>query len=415
MNQTRTAKISKVTKCRGCLGTDFRPWVDLGMQPIANNLLTREQLVEVEGAGFTEPFFPLAMMYCTNCELTQTTHVVDPDLLFKNYLYYSSISPVFREHFVALAEKTFNKDELQKGDLVVDIGSNDGVLLKPFKKLGAEVVGVEPAKTIAEKADKEGIVTLGEYFTRHLAEQIVKTKGKAKLITMTNAFAHVPDLDEIIAGVKALLAPGGRFMVEVAYLPDMLKFGTFDLLYHEHVCSWHLYPMSKFFTRHGMYIDAVEFIPVHGGSIRVYAKVGNMPQNVLVWQDQGLTRDKLFRNFPQKTAKTKEKLTNLLAELKRKRFQIIGYGAPAKMSTMTNYFNIGPETIDWIIDEAQSKQYHYSPGKHIKIVPPPEFGGYPGNYMFIFAWNFADSIMERARRSGYKGKFLIPFPKVRIV
>lgn len=395
--------------CRACFGQIFKEWVDLGEQPLANNLLS--QPTEAES------FYPLKYMVCVNCELVQSSYIISPEELFGNYLYHSSTSRLFRNHFKEFAREAFNRDMVGKGDLVVDIGSNDGVLLKPFAELGAMTIGVEPASAIAKQANMEGIMTINKYFTIEVAGQIRKIAEDkdAKLITMTNAFAHVDDLDGIIEGVKYLLHPQGRFMIEVAYLPDMLKYGTFDLLYHEHITAWHLQPLERYFSRHGMYIDEVLHLRVHGGSIRIYVKFGTASKN---WGavDAGIFRLKAFRDFPGKMEKRKQAITALLSRIKKNGRRVIGFGAPAKMSVMTNYFDIGPETIDYIIEEAEAKYNLYSPGKHIKIVP---FSGDLHNcshdYIFIFAWNFAADIIKRCQSAEFRGQFIVPFPKLKIV
>lgn len=403
-------KATVITECRGCKGRRFKKWFDLGRQPLANALLKSPQ--------YPEEFYPLTYMYCLNCELVQTMHVIAPDILFGDYVYHSSTSQIFVNHFKALAEREFNADRLIKEDLVIDIGSNDGILLKPFKSFGARVLGVEPAKGLANEAAHSGIETLPEYFTPKLAGHIRENFGEAQLITATNVFAHIDNLDEVMAGVKFLLAPNGRFMVEVAYLPDMLNYGTFDLLYHEHLCAWHLYPLEQFFLRHGMVIDEVEFIPVHGGSIRVFAKMEGLQENrksIGKKMDKWITGSRVFKAFPARVEKNKKAVMELLQKLKKENKAIIGYGAPAKMSTITNYFGIGPEIIDIIIDDSPAKQFMYSPGKHIKIVPFPQVVSSKDYYMVIFAWNFAESIMELAKAKGYRGKFIIPFPTVKVL
>lgn len=399
--------VKVVKTCRACLGKKFKLWFGLGIQPLANNLIDNVEI-------FEEHSFPLGLMVCENCQLVQLTHVVNPDLLFKNYLYYSSTSQVFKDHFLALAKEQFILDKVHKDDLVVDIGSNDGILLAPFKAQGAKVLGIEPAADIANQAVKGGIETIPEYFTLELAGKIRESHGEAKLITATNVFAHVDDLDEILDGVKFLLAPDGRFMIEVAYLPKMIQQGTFDLIYHEHLCYWHLSPLQTLFARKGMYIDEAKIVPVHGGSLRVFARVGIA--TLKDPRDSGLTKSKEFWDFPKEVEEHKREIVSVLTKYKKQGKRIIGYGAPAKMSTMTNYFDIGSEVIDYIIDDSPAKWNKYSPGQHIKIVEPlKDLSHCTHDFIFIFAWNFAESIIKKCRAAGYKQAFIIPFPRVKIV
>jgi len=405
-----------VTVCRACKGTKLKRWLDLGSQPIANNLLDSYVLDQFNLSGLDELYFPLELIYCLDCNLVQTSQVVDQDILFKDYLYHSSTSPIFREHFESLAKEEFNKDGVKPLDLVVDIGSNDGILLRPFKDLGARVLGVEPADDIAAKANANGIDTVNEYFTPDLANKIKEEHGEATLITATNVFAHIDDLDQVLDGVKLLLAPNGRFMIEVAYLPRMLEQGTFDLIYHEHLCYWHLRPLIALLNRKGFVVSKTWEINTHGGSIRVFAKIGRgLEINFNNIDDFDLIKTKEFLAFPTEIKKRKEEIIKLLSDLKKQKKSIIGYGAPAKMSTMTNYFEIGPETIDYIIEDATAKQSLYSPGKHIKIVPPIDFSNTRVDYIFIFAWNFSQSIIQECKKKGYKGKFIIPFPNLTIL
>jgi len=404
-------KYKKVKKCRACLGESFTVWFSLGMQPLANNLLKNESEFK------DEKKYPLTLIKCTNCKLVQLSHVVHPDLLFKNYLYHSSTSEVFRDHFEKLAVQLFAMDKLKKNDLVVDIGSNDGILLKPFKKEGARVLGVEPATEIAGKANGEGIETINGYFNLELAAKISKDYGTAKLITATNVFAHIDDLDSILNGVKYLLAHDGIFMLEVAYLPEMLNQRTFDLIYHEHLSYWHLYPLSVLLDRKNMTFEEVQFIPTHGGSMRVFIsnKISDKGY-VELPSEKNLTNSFHFYKFPKMLEENKINTMSLLNKYKRQNKRIIGYGAPAKATTITNYYGITSDYIDFILEDSSAKWNMYLPGTHIKIKPYnrnilPGFA----DFVFIFAWNFADSIVEKCRADGYKGSFIVPFPHVRII
>lgn len=399
--------ISKIEKCRACGGKEFTKWIDLGIQPIANNLV--KDINEID-----ESYYPLKLVVCNNCELVQTEYDIDPDIIFNNYLYQSSTSSIFRKHFETLAQIEFNYDRVRKGDLVVDIGSNDGILLKPFKELGAKVIGIEPAKNVAEVAEKNGIKTISDYFTKEVAAKIVKDYGKAKLVTATNVFAHIPNLDEVMEAIKILLSDDGRFMIEVAYLPRMLEQKTFDLVYHEHVLYWHLEPLIKYLDSHGFYVDEVRETSTHGGSIRVYAKYGN--EKTLLAMDKNLVKTIQFKAFPSIIKFNREDIKKKLKKIKKNGKVIVGYGAPAKMSTVTNYFDIGRETIDYIFDDAVEKQGYYSPGKYIKIVPyNADILNEYVDYIFLFAWNFKDSIITKLRADGYRGKFIIPFPNIHIL
>lgn len=408
-------KIVKNKNCRGCEGTRFTKWLNLGMQPLANCFLTKTELNLMELGSLYEDYFPLEVVYCNKCNLVQLSHIVNPNILFKDYLYYSSTSQSFREHFERLAEKEFNLDRVSKGDIVVDIGSNDGILLRPFKDLGAHIIGIEPAKEIAKRANKSGIATIPEYFTKKLAAKIVKDNGKATLITMTNVFAHVNDLKEILDGVKLLLAPEGKFMIEVPYLHQMLEDGTFDLIYHEHLSYFHIASLRALLRRFGLEPVEVERVPVHGGSLRVYSQVIKNDSNWQPTNDEGLITSRKFREFPKKIEHNKREVLRILDSLKKQNKRIVGFGAPAKMSTMLNYYGIGKNYFQFVIDDAYEKQGLYTPGTHLKVVKRPVDLNYYADYVFIFAWNFKDQIMMSLKAQGYKGKFIIPFPNPTVI
>lgn len=401
---------TSITECRGCQGAHLRRWFDLGRQPLANNLLSTK-----DG---DESVFPLRLVYCEECGLVQLEDVVNPDLMFGDYLYQSSTSPVFVKHFEDLAHQLYDLGQMAQTDLVVDIGSNDGILLKPFKKRGVQVLGVEPCERIARVALEAQIPTLPLYFNRTVAEEIVKTHGKARLVTMTNVFAHVHDVDEIVEGVKILLAENGQFMVEVPYLPQMLDEGTFDLIYHEHLSYFDIDSMQRLLKRLGMRIKKIEMVPVHGGSMRVFSE----PVSEFKPWEEYPQRDSLlsavngewFQNFQKRIDKNLSFLADLLKPLDRRKYTIIGYGAPAKLSTLTNYRPELFKCIEKVIDDAPEKQGKFTPGLHIPIVPMKSVDFKKVDYIFIFAWNFADSIMDKVRAKGFRGKFIIPYPKARV-
>ena len=401
-------KISRRDDCRNCHDKEhlFR-WLSLGNQPLANNLLSE--------IGAPEDFFPLDVWYCTSCELIQLRDVVSPKLLFDDYLYYSSTSPVFVEHFKKLAEKQIYAGTVKKGDLIVDVGSNDGILLKPFAEFGCQVVGVEPAAEIANFANKNGIPTINAWWDDAVSEEILKKYGKAKFICFTNVFAHLDNPGKVLEAVKNLLDKDGLLLIEVPYLPEMLKQGTFDLVYHEHLNYFHLSSLKDLLARRGFYIVHYEFVPVHGGSIRIYATPYFEPATSRA-EDFGLITTELFKSFPGKVVEIKNNICKTLERINPDK-SIVGYGAPAKMSTMLNFFlpdDMASRYFKFIIDDSPAKQGKFSPGNHLRIMPPPEDLNQLADYLFLFAWNFKNSIIQKLRRKGYEGKFIIPFPKLTI-
>ena len=256
----------KIESCRVCKKKRLAKVLTLGPTPLANAFLTKEQVDQ------PELYFPLDVYFCQACSMLQLGHVVSPEILFKDYVYISSTSPVFVKHFQDFASDIYRRFFFNSQPLVIDIGSNDGILLTPFKKAGARVLGIEPAKKIADFAKKNGIPTLSNFFTVKLARKIVKKYGRADVITATNVFAHIDDLDEVITGLKILLKDDGIFIIEAPYLIDFLKKRYFDLVYHEHLSYWSVRTLITIFQRFGMVVFDAQKVSVHGGSIRIFIK-----------------------------------------------------------------------------------------------------------------------------------------------
>ena len=411
-------EIFKKTTCRVCTKNTLKKILTLGPTPLANAFLTEQQI------NTGEKFYPLDVYFCTNCHFLQLGHVISPLLLFQNYVYVSSTSKVFIKHFEQYAERVYKRLKLNAGSLVIDIGSNDGILLKPFKKLGTKVLGIEPAENIAEIARAEGIDTISEYFSKKLAHFVVKKYGKADIITANNVFAHIDDLDEVIEGLKILLKDNGVFIMEAPYLIDFLQKRYFDLVYHEHLSYWSVDALQTLFKRFNMTVFFVEKVAVHGGSIRVFVKkeegqftVDKSVKQFLLKEGEMKLKDiTTYLDYAQKVYENKVKLLLLLEKLKSEGKTIAAYGAPAKGNTLLNFFGIGTETLDFVVDDSKFKQGLFTPGKHIPVVPSQQLYEKKPDYVLILAWNFADSIMDmhkNYRKDG--GRFIIPVPKPRIV
>lgn len=411
-------QVYKLSHCRICKNDNLVKIISLGVTPPANAFLKKSQL------KLPEPFFPLHVNFCPICRQLQLSHVVSPELLFRNYVYVSSTSPVFIKHFEDYAKDVFEKLKLKRDDLIVDIGSNDGILLKPFQKLGAKVLGADPARKIAREATKAGIETLPKFFSQSLAEKIVKKYGKAKVITANNVFAHIDNLDEIIWAVKKLLTDDGVFIIEAPYLVVFLQKNLFDTIYHEHLSYFSLKPLVKLFQKHTMKVfDVVETLS-HGGSIRVFVARENSKRQVkksvaiLLKKEQALGLDNLqtYLKFAKRISQNRIALKKLLKKLKISGKSIVGYGAPAKGNTLLNYFKIGPEVLDYIVDDSRYKQNLFTPGTRIPVVSPSRIKKDQPDYVFILAWNFAQPIMDKL--SDYQkigGHFIIPVPEPIIV
>lgn len=410
-------KVKKLDFCRLCKSRKLKKILDLGETPPANSFLKKSQLKN------KEDFFPLVVNFCTNCGQLQLSHVVSPEILFRHYVWVSSTSPVTVVHFEDYAKSVFEKINLKKGDLVVEMGSNDGVLLKPFKKLGARILGVDPARNVASRATKEGIPTLPHFFNTKIAKQIAKKYGKAKIITGNNVFAHINDLDEIIKAAYELLDKEGAFVIEAPYNIDLVEKNLFDIIYHEHLSYLAIKPLDKYFKSQGMKIFDVIKTPVHGGSVRIFVKFMSAKHKIQPSVKKFIDNEekkklfdiKTYQAFASKIEQNKKSLSKLLHSLKKRNKSIAGYGAPAKSTTLLHYFDIGNDMIDFIADDSRFKHGLFSPGKHIPVVPPKEIYAKKPDYLLILAWNFAGPIMkmhERFRKEG--GKFIVPIPTPKI-
>lgn len=404
--------VTEKSVCRVCAGKNLRKVLSLGSTPPANAF--------VKDPKQPEQFFPLELSFCDGCGFVQLTHVVSPELLFRDYVYVSSTSPVFVEHFRQLAAAIINRFKLQPNSLVADIGSNDGVLLRPFKDNGMKVLGIDPAEKIAALATKSGIETLPVFFTPTVAKDIVKKYGKANVITATSVFSHVDDLDGFVNGVGELLADDGVFVIEVYYLYELLEKNLFDTIYHEHLSYFTAATMARLMQRLGMQVFDVEETDTHGGSLRVFAqKAGgshrvedSVKKFIAMEAARRLGEAATYVEFAEKIEQNKQKLRQLLQELKSKGKSIVGYGAPAKGNTLLNYFGIGPETLDYIVDDSPWKQGLYTPGTHIPVVGFGELNKRRPDYILVLAWNFAEAIMRKC--SGFTN-FIIPVPTPEVV
>ncbi len=403
--------------CRICKGTKFTKVFSFGPQPPANAFLKKEKLQK------HEQFYPLDVYLCHNCNLLQLRDAVAPEILFKDYVYVSSTSPVFRKHFENVARQLIKRFNMKPSSLVIDIGSNDGILLRPFKNKGIRVLGIEPAKNIAKIANAEHIETISQFFSIPLAKQIAQQHGPTDLVTATNVFAHINDLDEVLTGVKILIENTGVFMIEAPYLVDFLDNNLFDTVYHEHLSYLAVKPLSVFFNRFHMHIIDVVHTDVHGGSIAVFAADMNSKYHINASVQKFLNLEKrknlallsTYRQFAKRVEINKKNLIRLLQKYKKRGEKIAGYGAPAKGNTLLNYFGIDTALIDYIVDDSPQKQGLYTPGTHIPVVAPHILTANPPDFLLILAWNFAQSIMERLKnykKSG--GRFIIPIPKPEI-
>jgi SAM-dependent methyltransferase len=391
--------------------------LDLGRVPLANRLLDAHQLDEPELT------YPLELAFCPRCALLQITETVPPEILFREYVYFSSISDTMLRHSERIAERLIAERQLGPGSLVVEAASNDGYLLQFFAQRGIPVLGIEPARNIAAVARDKGVPTIAEFFGAELAEQLRGQGTQAAVLLANNVLAHVADLNGFVRGIKTLLAPDGRAVIEVPYARDMIDHVEFDTIYHEHLCYFTLTALDDLFRRHALAIVDVERIPIHGGSLRLVAAhagaaapgttVGLMLAEEQAW---GVGRAEFYLGFGRRVAALKQNLLDLLGGLKREGKRLAAYGASAKGSTLVNYFGIGPETLDFVVDRSPHKQGRFTPGNHLPILPPGQLLEIMPDYVLLLTWNFSTEILEQQREYCIRGgRFIVPIPQLQVV
>lgn len=402
------------TTCRVCEGTDLIKVLDLGSTPPANAYLKKEDLEKPENS------FPLALYYCRTCSLAQLLDVVNPEVLFKDYHFLTGASTPSVEHFKKYAEEVIKPLVSSKEDLVIDIGGNDGVLLS-FVKDYARVLNVDPADNLAPLSEEKGVSFYSAFFTSQTANDIIAKYGQAKVVVANNVFAHTDPIRDVFNGVAKLIGDEGTFVFEVHWNKHLIEEGAFDQIYHEHLCFYSLHAAKYLVESAGMKVFDVQIVPMQGQSLRVFAskdKVERESVNEILEIEKraGLTDEKTFLAFGEKVSGNKEKLRELLLNLKAEGKRIVGYGAPAKGNTLLNYYGIGPDILDYLTDTTPLKQGLYSPGMHIPIVSPERLLTDTPDYILLLAWNFKDAILEKEKALREKGvKFIITVPEVSVV
>jgi len=404
--------------CRMCSSSNLYKFLDLGFMPPADQFRRKDQMKE------QETHYPLEVCMCDDCGLAQLTYVVSPEILYRNdYPYESSTTKTGHIHWESFASAVVDKFGLGKHDLVVDIGSNVGVLLEAFKNNGVIVQGVDPAANIVMLAQKRGIDTICDFFNEESVRKIIENKGKALIITGTNVFAHVNDLHLLMSNIKLLLKDRGVFIFEAPYFVNLIKTIQYDTIYHEHLSYLSVKPLVGFLSKHNMEMIDIQFADIHGGSFRGYiSEKGNYPVSGII--------DKLLKEenalslyshttldaFSSNVKKNRSELTWLLHSLKRAGKSIVGVSAPAKGMTLLNYCRIGNDWLDVVSEKSTLKIGRYTPGMHIPVVSDDYLLENQPDYALLLAWNFAAEIMDNLseyKKSG--GKFIIPIPMPKIV
>lgn len=405
--------------CRSCGSRSLDLILSLGSTPLANSLLRAEDLDSPESR------YPLELVFCQACTLVQITETVPPEKLFREYLYFSSFSETMLSHARDLVGRLIPELGLGARSLAVEIASNDGYLLQYYKAAEVPVLGIEPAQNVARVAIEErGIPTISEFFGAELAGKLVAEGRRADVLHANNVLAHVADLGGFVDGVREILADDGVAVLEFPYLGDMIEHSEFDTIYHEHLCYFSLTALVHLFGRHGLKAVDVERLSLHGGSLLLtIARVeAHRPPTAAVAalldleRARGVNKLAFYRGFAQRVLELKERLRELLGRLKKDGHRIAGYGAAAKGSTLLNTFEIGAETLDFVVDRNTHKQGLYMPGLRIPIAAPERLCEAMPAYTLLLTWNFADEILRQQieyRRRG--GKFIVPIPNVSVV
>lgn len=397
--------------CRLCRSVNLKLVIDFGLMPHAGDFLTKKSLGK-------EKYYPLRIFICKECYLLQIIDIVPSSVHFKDYRYLSSVG--LSDHFKQFAGKL----NLAEGSFIVEIGSNDGVLLKPLQDLGYKVLGVDPAINIAEIAIKKGVHTIINYFNQKTALAIKKTHGLADAIIANNVLAHIDNIDDVFNGLNVLLKSKGVLIFEVHYLPLLIKKLQYDFFYTEHLSYYMLHSLKPYLLRLGFVINDAELIPIHGGSIRVYArKIGkNNAESLRVKQllkaeiSSGLCKIITYNGFAKKITQHKNKLVKILTELKNEGKKVVGYGASGRANTVLNSANISGDLLTYIVDASPERYNRITPGMHIPVLPPEVFRKDNVDYAVLFAWSYKDAILEKEQRFIKNGgKFIIPFPDIQII
>ncbi|HEV8523369.1 MAG TPA: class I SAM-dependent methyltransferase [Terriglobales bacterium] len=409
--------MTRRSRCRACDGTRLTMVLSLGEVPLANSFLCYEELRKPEMR------VPLAIYFCADCALVQLLDVVEPQVLFSNYIYRTGTNQTIAQHNAALADSVIRELGLSAADLVIEIASNDGSLLQCFAQRGVRTLGVEPASNIAQIARTAGIDTIVDFFGPRSAPDIARQYGLASVVIANNVLAHVDATADFLEACKTILRPDGRLVIEVPYLVEMLDRLEYDTIYHEHLCYFAVQPLLRLFAKAGLALERIDRVPIHGGSLRLWARhadaSGHSQAVLRMAQEEcaaGLADVAAYCDFARRVAEHRDQLSGLLHRLKDQGSSIVGYGAPAKGNTLLCYCGIGNDVLAYIVDRSPLKVGLYTPGMHIPVVPVERLLQDQPDYVLILAWNFAEEIMKAL--SSFRdrgGHFILPIPEPRSI
>ena len=406
------------SECRFCSNLLKHTFVDLGMSPLSNAYL------KLDTINKAEKFYPLHTYVCDNCFLVQLEEFETPDHIFSDYAYFSSYSETWLRHAENYTELMIKRFGLNANSQVIEIASNDGYLLQYFQKQNIPVLGIEPAANVAKVAEEKGIPSLVKFFGVSTAQELVAQGKQADLLLGNNVLAHVPDLNDFVAGMKIVLKPDGILTMEFPHVLQLILQNQFDTIYHEHFSYFSFLTVEKVFATHGLTLFDVEELPTHGGSLRIYGQHndGKKPISDRVSllkskeRKAGLEQLETYLGFGDKVKSIKCDLLSFLIDAKKQGKSIVGYGAPAKGNTLLNYCGIRTDLIDYVVDRSPHKQGLFLPGTHIPIYHPDKIRETKPDYLLILPWNLKDEIMgQMADIREWGGKFIVPIPEVEIL
>ena len=382
-----------------------------------------DAFIKHEKLDIKQPVFPLDLFQCNKCGHTQISCIVEPETIYKDYIYVSSSSLDLSDHFKIYADSVRKKLKPSENTLIVDIGSNDGILLKNFKNKGIRVLGIEPSKEIAKEAKINGVDTIPAYFSSNLSQEIISDYGYADIVTVNNLFANIDNLEDFVMGIKKILSKDGVLIIEASYLLDLIQNMVFDYIYHEHLSYFSIKPLKIFFNNLGMDIFDVEKIGTKGGSIRIFIQYADGPhsinetvsQMITNENDLGLYNSTIWKKFNDKINDRKTLITNKLIELKDKGCTIAGYGGSATSTTLIYHFGLN-NFISYIFDDNVAKHNTYSPGFHIPVFPSSLIYDKTPDYIVLLAWRFKQPIVEKHKEYlNNNGNFILPLPDFKII